>query len=95
MSDLLKQELNELAEYRASGLTPEQVIELAREQINKEVTLKTTTNYQRIKSMSIEELADFFECLTDNECAYCLTDCKGKCNEGFLKWLESEVKNNG
>ncbi len=30
MSDLLKQELKELAEYRASGLTPEQVRELAK-----------------------------------------------------------------
>lgn len=41
MSDLLKKELKELAEYRASGLTPEQVRELAREKINKEVALET------------------------------------------------------
>ncbi len=49
------------------------------------------TNYEKIKSMSIEELADLLESF--NAC----TRCRHRGNDCFpvmdlLQWLESEVK---
>ena len=57
---------------------------------------KKLTNYERIKNMTIEEMAElltFWEC--DNCCAYgemedCLADDKG-CYNGIKKWLKNEV----
>ncbi len=56
------------------------------------------TNYEKIKSMSIEEMAkmlcDMCKCC-DVFVAFDLFDIRKKsdCN-GFIKWLKSEVKEN-
>lgn len=45
----------------------------------------TMTNYEKIKAMSIEEMAEFFNYFVD---AYYFP-------EGVRQWLESEVKQDG
>lgn len=55
------------------------------------------TNYERIKNMSVEEMANFFENLCecppgcDIYSGYCLSN---RCIDCQSKWLESEVDNN-
>ena len=52
------------------------------------------TNYEKIKSMSIDEMAN----LLGNECEFCVCfnepflKCSRSCNEGVKKWLESEAE---
>lgn len=54
------------------------------------------TNAERIKSRSIEELADFFSREILKKCEdcpaymYCTGDCS--CQEAVKKWLESEAR---
>ena len=50
------------------------------------------TNYERIKQMSIEEMASYF-CIGGLSCppSYCRDS---KCSECFKKWLESEADDN-
>lgn len=54
------------------------------------------TNAERIKSRSIEELADFFSREIFKKCEdcpaymYCFGDCS--CQEAVKKWLESEAR---
>lgn len=70
--------------------------ELAKE-VEKERKKQAKTNYDKIRNMTIEEMAElltFWEC--DNGCAYgemkdCLSDDKG-CYNGIKQWLESEVE---
>ncbi|MBR5216226.1 MAG: hypothetical protein IKV80_08410 [Bacteroidales bacterium] len=60
------------------------------------------TNYERIKEMTVEEMAEAIETLQDLriECFMCLAnDIYGKlcdnfttCVDGIKAWLESEVK---
>lgn len=61
------------------------------------------TNYERIKNMSVEEMASELERLSNyvcryykcSECPFCrLWNCKPwNCNVlGFAEWLNSEVK---
>lgn len=51
------------------------------------------TNHERIKNMSVEEMAEF---IRDTNCSHCIDNChsgtpyKGGCNKGIKKWLESE-----
>ena len=60
-----------------------------------------TTNYEKIKNFSIEEMISFIRELTDDEytCGYCIDDdCDeefidrdyNRCNNGIKQWLESE-----
>ena len=62
-------------------------------------------NFERIKSMSIDEIVKWIRELTNDEytcdnCAFYDEDCEGeflnrdynKCNKGIKQWLESEVK---
>lgn len=53
------------------------------------------TNFERIKAMSLDEMA---EVMAKEGCFYCeyatIDDCGGWCKEGFRKWLESEVTEN-
>lgn len=55
------------------------------------------TNYEKIKNMTIEEMA---ECLQDgiNECDCCAYGlnfaCPNTCIYGIKKWLETEVQEN-
>lgn len=54
------------------------------------------TNYERIKNMSIEEMADYFNEIFD--CRNCPNDmflCEGNgyvCTKYIKQWLESEVE---
>lgn len=56
-----------------------------------------TTNADRIRSMTDEELAEFFEKLevVCDMCAFkvgCCNIVSGNCKSGLLKWLQSEVE---
>ena len=55
------------------------------------------TNFERIKNMSVEELAEFID--SGNECGFCNQfgvdtgrECDGDCVESIIFWLRSEVK---
>lgn len=59
-------------------------------------------NYERIKNMSIDEMAEFFNRSFCQECGFiegkfedwksCNADCWANNNNGYYKkWLESEV----
>lgn len=54
------------------------------------------TNYEKIKNMSVEEMAKFLYALTCNErcqfCAFKVPDCGAYCDKGFSKHLRQEVK---
>lgn len=64
----------------------------------KTFTLATMTNFEKIKSMSKEQMTHFvFDALNNNVCGYC-ENCDAPClgNEEIIrKWLESEASNNG
>lgn len=57
------------------------------------------TNYERIKAMSVEELAELLNnhndpckfCVRCDE-DYCRSEESGYCEEHIKKWLESEVE---
>ena len=52
------------------------------------------TNYERIKAMTIEEMAEWFYNDID-KCAFCVynnEDYCGGCKNGHMCWLESEVE---
>ena len=83
------------------------VNELAEEYINTSTDTSTnsldastntsTTNADRIRSMTDEELAEFFEKLevVCDMCAFkvgCCNIVSGNCKSGLLKWLQSEVE---
>ena len=55
----------------------------------------TMTNYERIKQMTVEEMALYF-CIGGLPiCPLHAPHCKDdKCSECFKKWLESEVEDN-
>ena len=63
------------------------------------------TNFERIKSMSVEQLAkllidtnngDFIvnicDCMYCDECNEESVKCSGRCDKAIIKWLESEVE---
>ena len=58
---------------------------------------KPMTNYERIKSMSVEEMAEFIEKMTEHleictRCpAYKMCDTHIKCGENIKQWLLQEV----
>lgn len=50
------------------------------------------TNYERIKAMSVDEMAEMLSEVTD--CYWCrakVRNCEGHCHEFIRRWLESEV----
>lgn len=52
------------------------------------------TNFEQIKGMNVEEMAEF---LRDYDycdvCIYNRTPCRGRsCKDGIKQWLESEVE---
>ena len=54
------------------------------------------TNYERIKAMSVDEMAEFLDVFTINSCDFCKHWTKGchcQCVEKFKQWLESEAEN--
>jgi hypothetical protein len=56
------------------------------------------TNYERIKNMSVEELANFILTISDDEEIFCKIingeEIYGSVCE-VMQWLESEAKDNG
>ena len=48
------------------------------------------TNFEKIKNMSAEELADFICELTD--CNRCHIYCSGGCEYSWGQWLKSEAE---
>ena len=52
-----------------------------------------TTNYEKIKAMSIDEMVKL---LSKPPCIHCIyitkedEDCNAKCKKGIKQWLESE-----
>ena len=57
------------------------------------------TNYEKIKAMSVEEMAVFMTTASDcKNCAYnkkCKVDGTFNCHIGTIEWLESEAEENG
>lgn len=62
------------------------------------------TNYERIKSMSVEQLAELLSDANDgdfmvnicdsmycDECNEESVKCSGQCDKAIINWLESEV----
>lgn len=57
-----------------------------------------TTNYEKIKNMTVEELAEFFH--KTNACFYCIyegleeTECDESegCLSGIKQWLQAEAE---
>ena len=57
---------------------------------------KKMTNYEKIKEMSIDEMAALFE----RDCDFCVCfhepgNCSLSCEKGVKKWLESEAEAKG
>lgn len=48
------------------------------------------TNFEKIKNMSVEELADFIAEMA--ECDRCFVYCSGDCKYSWEQWLKSEVE---
>lgn len=57
------------------------------------------TNYEKIKAMSVEEMAEFLNkganCVVCKCWDYCLGDGSCDCLKGITKYLESEVEEDG
>ena len=58
------------------------------------------TNFEKIKAMSVEEMAMFLNdttsvCLCCEYLTSCCVDGTYDCYEGTRKWLESEVEEDG
>ena len=58
------------------------------------------TNYEKIKAMSVEEMAEWFAYMAEGECVFCpaLFSCEYDeaegCKGSMKKYLESEVEEN-
>ena len=52
------------------------------------------TNYEKIKNMSVEEMAEFLS-TNDYLCQLCSEDepCDRECHSHYMNYLESEVTN--
>lgn len=56
------------------------------------------TNYERIKAMSVEEIAEYILLSEPSYCHFCVylghnhEETGYDCREGIQKWLESEVE---
>lgn len=53
--------------------------------------IKRKTNYERIKEMSVDEMAELFE---DDRCGHCDIDgvCYCSCKDGIKRWLNSPAE---
>ena len=53
------------------------------------------TNYEKIKAMSIDEMAEYFLTKSFDPCDitnFPVVDCDAGCDKCIRKWLESEVE---
>ena len=53
------------------------------------------TNYEMVKQLSVEDMAEFLE--RSAGCGVCIYNtktlvCVGQCEDGIKQWLESEVE---
>ena len=77
-------------------------VNVIEDKVNILCEVKTMTNYERIKQMSIEEMALLLmkvNCAYDIPCMWGISDCKyprinNNCSICFKEWLESEVEDN-
>ena len=56
------------------------------------------TNFERIKGMNVEEMAEFISVRCMCDFCTCYTEegpCSVSCSCGTKKWLESEAEDNG
>lgn len=58
------------------------------------------TNYEKIKAMSVEEMAEFIntdadDCINCPAFVFCDTVSDGSCHAIIEKWLESEAEEDG
>lgn len=80
--------------YKTIYLNEKEIIKALREYMEKQ---NPKTNYDRIKSMSVEEMAEFIERMTEHleictRCpAYKMCDTHIKCGENIKQWLLQEV----
>lgn len=55
------------------------------------------TNFEKIKQMDLEQMANFLSCISDNSCNYCTLFgndyCGYNCHNGVKSWLETDVLN--
>ena len=58
-----------------------------------------TTNYEKIKAMSIDEMAEWFNqrasvCELDKPCKNCINNqwCSAETSDDFKVWLQQETK---
>ena len=84
---------NRHPEYKLEDYTKDNS-ELAKE-VEKEIKKQAITNYDKIRNMTVEEMAEFI--VNRNDCEGCPCDvddkdyCKGgSCNASVMAWLESE-----
>jgi hypothetical protein len=52
-----------------------------------------TTNYERIKQMTVDEMAYWVDENFEIGCEFCGYYCKGDCVKGFKQWLLKEAEN--
>ncbi len=48
------------------------------------------TNYEKIKSMSLDEMHEFLDSSVLLLCEACPTHCDGKCSFALKNWLKAE-----
>ena len=70
-------------------------VNVIEDKVNILCEVKIMTNYERIKQMSVEEMASYF-CIGGLPiCPLHAPHCQdNKCSECFKKWLESDVDDN-
>lgn len=90
-----REEFYEGARYALKLLEAAEFAEKEIRQEDKETT--KPTNYDRIRNMSMEEMAEF---INTNCCAHCVTEdaycCMGEnfCHNGIIAWLKQEAEEN-
>ena len=52
-----------------------------------------TTNYERIKQMTVDEMAYWVGENFEIGCELCCCRCNGNCVKGFKQWLLEEAEN--
>ena len=69
-------------------------VNVIEDKVNILCEVKTMTNFERIKQMSVEEMATFLQ-EVEYRRAFDGSGAKWKSKETVIKWLESEVDDNG
>ena len=72
-----------------------EVLEFAISALEKLIPKNPKTEFERIKAMSIDEMAEYFLTKSFDPCDitnFPVVDCDAGCDKCIRKWLESEVK---